>query len=152
MWFEDISLSGFSPESVGKMVAETAAAEIDHKQLEQLERCILKIPPAASWLPILLSHIGSQVKRRQSQSYKIKEFAKITKFWISKQTLHATHHLKLLGKMCKYEMDPKNIVEETKRTWFCPQMDRRTDRRMDRQGETSGGLISLLVTWGDFIN
>ena len=27
-------------------------------------------PPAASWLPIPLSHIGSQVKRWQSQSYK----------------------------------------------------------------------------------
>ena len=33
--------------------------------------------PAASWLPIQLSHIGSQVKRRQSQNYKFKEFAKI---------------------------------------------------------------------------
>ena len=66
------------------------------------------IPAAASWLPILLSHIGSQVKRRQSQSYKFKEFAKILK-----QTLHATHLLKLLDKMCKYEMDPTSIVEDT---------------------------------------
>ena len=37
-------------------------------------------PPAASWLPILLSHIGSQVKRRQSQSNKFKEFAKISNY------------------------------------------------------------------------
>ena len=29
---------GFPRKSVGKMVAETAAAEMDHKQLEQLER------------------------------------------------------------------------------------------------------------------
>ena len=36
--------------------------------------------PPASWLPILLSHIGSQVKRRQSQSYKFKEFAKSLHF------------------------------------------------------------------------
>ena len=28
--------------------------------------------------------------------------------------------------MCKYEMDPTSIVEDTERTQFCPQMDRRT--------------------------
>ena len=33
-------------------------------------------PPPHYWLPILLGHVGSQVKRRQSQSYKLKEFAK----------------------------------------------------------------------------
>ena len=33
--------------------------------------------------------------------------------------------------MCKYEMDPTSIVEDTERTWFCPQ------RRTDGQGETS---------------
>ena len=82
--------------------------------------------PAASWLHILLSHIGTQVKRRQSQSYKFKEFAKISNFWIWKQTLHATHLLKLLDKMCKYELDPTSIVEDTERTRFCPQTDRRT--------------------------
>ena len=37
--------------------------------------------------------------------------------------------LKLLDKMCKYEMDPMSIVEDTERTRFCPQTDRRTDRR-----------------------
>ena len=81
-------------------------------------------PPAASWLPILLSHIRSQVKRRQSQSYKFKIFAKITNCCILKQTLHMTHLLKLLGKMCKYEMDPTSIVEDTEQTWFCPQTDK----------------------------
>ena len=92
--------------------------------------------PTTSRLPIPLSRIGSQVKRRQSQSYKSKEFAKISNFWILKQTLHATHLLnppKLLDKMCKYEMDLTSIVEDTKRTRFCPQ----TDRRTDGQGETS---------------
>ena len=47
--------------------------------------------------------------------------------------LHATHLLKLLDKMCKYEMDPMSIVEDTERTRFCPQ----TDRRTDGQGDTS---------------
>ena len=26
--------------------------------------------------------------------------------------------------MCKYEMDPTSIVEDTERTRFCPQMDK----------------------------
>ena len=47
-------------------------------------------------------------------------------FWILKQPLHATHLLKLLDKMCKYEMDPMSTVEDTERTGFCPQTDRRT--------------------------
>ena len=96
-------------------------------KLEQLERLRSEDTPAASWLPIPLSHIGSQVKRRQSQSYKLKKFAKISNFWILKRALHATHLLKLLDKMCKYEMDPMSIVEDTERTRFCPQTDRRTD-------------------------
>ena len=102
-------------------------------KLEQLERLRSEDIPTASWLPIPLSHIGSQVKRRQSQSYKFKEFAKISNFWILKQTLQTKRLLKLLDKMCKYEMDPMSIVEDTERAQFCPQMDRRTDG----QGETS---------------
>ena len=39
--------------------------------------------------------------------------------------------MKLVDKMCKYEMDPASIVEVTERTRFCPQMDGRTDRRRD---------------------
>ena len=31
--------------------------------------------------------------------------------------------------MCKYEMDPASIVEDTARTRFCPQTDGRTDGR-----------------------
>ena len=45
---------------------------------------------------------------------------------ILKQTLHKTHLLKFLDKMCKYEMDLTSIVEDTERTQFYPQMDRRT--------------------------
>ena len=44
--------------------------------------------PAASYLLIPLSHIGSQVKRRQSQSYKFKEFAKISNFEKKHYTWH----------------------------------------------------------------
>ena len=95
------------------------------QKLEQLE--FLHSHPTASWLPIVLSHIG--FKRRRSQSYKFKH--------ILKQTLHSTHLLMLLDKMCKYEMDPMRIVEDTEQTRFCPQMDRRMDGRTDGQGETS---------------
>ena len=54
-------------------------------------------------------------------------------FCILKWALHATHLLKLLDKMCKYEMDPMSIVEDTERTRFCPQTDRRTDGQTDRR-------------------
>ena len=53
--------------------------------------------------------------------------------WILKWALHATHLLKLLDKMCKYEMDPMSILEDTERARFCPQTDRQTDGRMDRR-------------------
>ena len=82
------------------------------------------LPPTASWLLILLSHIGSQVKIRQSQSYKLKEFAKIWNVLILKQTLHATHLLKLLDKVCKYEMGPTSIVEDTEPISFYGQTDK----------------------------
>ena len=34
--------------------------------------------------------------------------------------------------MCKYVIDPMSIVEDTERTRFCPQTDRRTDRQTDK--------------------
>ena len=34
--------------------------------------------------------------------------------------------------MCKYEMDPMSIVEDTERTRFCPQTDRQTDGQTDK--------------------
>ena len=34
------------------------------------------------------------------------------------------HHLKLLDKISKHEMDPASIVEDTERTPFCPQTDK----------------------------
>ena len=35
--------------------------------------------------------------------------------------------------MCKYDMDPASIVEDTERTRFCPQTDGQTDRWTDRR-------------------
>ena len=48
----------------------------------KLERLRSEIPSAAPWLPILVIDIRSQVKTRQSQSYKFKEIAKNLKFVI----------------------------------------------------------------------
>ena len=53
----------------------------------------------------------------------------------AKRTLHATHRLKLLDKMCKCEMDPASIVEGTEWIRFCPQWQ--TDGQTDGQRETS---------------
>ena len=39
--------------------------------------------------------------------------------------------------MCKYEMDPASIVEDTERTWFCPQTDGQTDGQTEGWRETS---------------
>ena len=64
----------------------------------ELERLRSEIPPAAPWLPILVIHIRSQVKTRQSQSYKFKKIAKNSNFKILLELLHATHP-KLLDKM-----------------------------------------------------
>ena len=55
---------------------------------------------------------------------------------LQKNTSHATHLLKLIDNICKYEMDPASIVEDTEWTQFCPQMDRQTDGRTD--GQTDG--------------
>ena len=54
-----------------------------HK-LEQLER----LRSAAPWLAILSIHIRSQIKTRQSQSYKFKTFAKNYNFVILQNTRH----------------------------------------------------------------
>ena len=85
---------------------------------------------------MLLSHIWSHVKRRQSQSYKFKEFAKMSIFLNFGPNFTRDTPLKLLDKMCKYEMDPISMVEDTGRTRFCAQTHRRTDGQTD--GRTEG--------------
>ena len=94
--------------------------------------------PAAPWLPILVINIRSQVKTTQSQNYKFKKIAKIANFKILQETWHATHLLKLLYKMYKYEMDLIRTVEATERTRDAGRTrDRRTDGRTDGRSETN---------------
>ena len=64
-------------------------------------------------------------KKTKSKSQILKKSLKFLIF-------NAAHLLKLLDKMCKYEMDPMSILEDTEQTQFCPQMDRRTDGWTDR--------------------
>ena len=113
-----------------------------------------RTPAFWGYLPPPHDYAHNWVKRRQSQSYKFKEFAKISKFWHLKQLLHATHLLKLPDKMCKYEMDPMRIVEDTERTRFCPQTDRLTDGQRTRWNQyihpfnfvEARGIIKMLIT------
>ena len=96
--------------------------------------------PTATWLPILVMHIRSQVKTKQS--YKFLKIAKNSNFEI----LQATLLLKLLDNMYKYEMDPTRTVGATERM-----RDRRTDGWTDGRSETNippkqlhcvGGIIT----------
>ena len=53
------------------------------------------------------------------------------------ETLQATHLLKLLDKMYKYEMDPTKTVGATERTRDAGRMDGQTEGRTDGRSETS---------------
>ena len=101
------------------------------QQLEQLERLRSEDTPRR----LMITHtIESYWIPSQKMTKSKLQISKIRQnFLILKRALHATHLLKLLDKMCKYEMDPMSIVEDTERTRFCPQ----TDRRTDGQGDTS---------------
>ena len=91
--------------------------------------------PSAPWLPILVIHIRCQVKTRQSQSYKFWKIAKYSNFEILQEIILATHLLKLLDNMNKYEMDPTRTVDTTERTPGAEQTDGRTDERTDGRAE-----------------
>ena len=100
-------------------------------KLEQLKCLHSEIPTAAQWVPILVIHIRSQVKRRESQSYKFLKIAKNSNFEILQEILHVAHFLKLLDKMYKYEMDPTRTVGGH------GVRDGRTDGRTDGQSDTN---------------
>ena len=51
-------------------------------------------------------------------SHKVNNLAKTSNFGILLKTQHATHFLKSVDKMCKYEMDPASVVEVTEQTLF----------------------------------
>ena len=56
----------------------------------------------------------------------------------------------LVDKMCKYEMDRASVVEDTKQTLFCPQMDGEMNRQVDRwtDGQDKTSIPPLQFIWG----
>ena len=83
--------------------------------------------------PMITPTIDSYWIPSQSQSYKFEKLAKASNFGILQKSLHTTHLLKLLDKMCIYEMDQACIAEVTERTRLCPHTDGQTDRWTDGQ-------------------
>ena len=67
----------------------------------------------------------------------IKKKCQKFKFLNFQRTFHATHLLKLLDKMYKYEMDPTKTVGATKRTQDAGRTDGPTDGQMDGRSETN---------------
>ena len=132
-----------------QQIKNSLATELCEKcdQLEQLE-CLR----SASCLPVLLSHIGSQVKKRQSQrqSYKFKEFAKISNFLILKQTLHMTRQTfcSCLIRCANMKWIWQVLLKIQSRH---DSVHRRTDRWTDGQGGTS--ITPFQLPWnGGIIN
>ena len=59
---------------------------------------------------------------------------------LEKKLQHMTHLLNLGDKMCKYEIDPRSIVEDTEQTQLCSQME--------GQSETSKAHLSTSLKQG----
>ena len=107
--------------------------------------------PAASWLPIQLSLIGSQVKRRQSQSYKIKEFAKIQifEFCYKQNTQHTFWSCLMRYGNMKWIWQVLLKIQSGHH-FFHRWTDGRTDGRTDGQGETS--IPPFQLSWSGGYN
>ena len=87
-------------------------------QLEQLERLRSEDIPRR---PMITHTIDSSENKVEVTNWQ--NLPKLHFFVI----LHGTHLLMLFDKICKYEMDPASVVEDTERTWFHPEKDRWTD-------------------------
>ena len=102
-------------------------------KLEQLERLRSGMPPASHGYPY--QWFTSDPKSKQDK-VKVKFKKKNTKnsnFDILQETLHATHPLKLLDKMYKYEMDPIRTVGVTEQIRDAE----RTDGQINVRSETN---------------
>ena len=95
-WLINYSSTDLSTLMIGEQI--NMSERKSTKKLEQLERLRSEIPPTTPWLLILVIHIRSQVKTRQSQSCKFLKFGENSNFEILQETLHAVYLLKLLDK------------------------------------------------------
>ena len=83
---------------------------IPNSKLEQLGRLRSEdTPPPASWLPTLLSHVGSKVKTKSNDLEDIGQ---------GNRSSHATHLLMLVIICTKYSKNPSRTVDATERTRF----------------------------------
>ena len=73
------------------------------------------------------SHQIPSENKTKSKLQIVKKIAKNTNFEIVQEISHATHLLKLLDKMYKYEMDPTKTMGTTERTRDAGRTDGRTD-------------------------
>ena len=99
-------------------------------QLEQLECLRYEDTPTTPWL--IIHNIDQPILDLKSKQDKVKgsnlkNLPKLQNFEFWKKIIHDTPFE--VDKMCKYEMEPVSIVEDTGRTVtrFCPQMDRQTN-------------------------
>ena len=95
------------------------------KELEQLECLRSEDTPAAYDYPYYWVLLDPKSKENKIKVINWRNLR------ILQQTLHATHLLKLVDKMCKDEIDLTSIVEDIERTRFCPQTDRWADGQTD---------------------
>ena len=107
-------------------------------KLEQLECLHSDNTPTTPWLPILLIHIRSQVKTRQSQSYKFEKFAENSNFEILQKTF-TWHFFWSCLKRCVNMKWIQLILWKIQsgHASVHRRMDRWKDRQTDGQHETS---------------
>ena len=110
----------------------------------KVERLCSEDPSTAPWLPILLIHIGSQVKTRQSQRYKFKEFAKTSKFLLLK-SFYKWHTFWSFLIRCENVKRIRQVLLKIQNGH--DSVHRRRDRPTDGQYETSIPLSTSLKQW-----
>ena len=101
-------------------------------------------PPASSWLPTLLSHIGSQVKKNnRSRTENVTEQTRFSKSRLNdledigqgQRSSYVTDFLMLLIICTKYGKNPSRTVDATERTRFS--RSRPNDLKNIGQGQRS---------------
>ena len=98
---------------------------------QNMNACVLRIPPPPHDYPFYWVILDPKSKEYKVKVTNLKNLPNF-QFFNVKKTLHATHLLNLLDKMCKYEINLTSIVEDTERTPLCPKTNRRTDGRTDK--------------------
>ena len=109
------------------VLSENSKNILRQEKLEQLEHLRSEDTPAASWLPTVLSHIGSQVKKNnRSGTENVTEWTRFSKLRSNdledigqgQRSSHATDLLMLVIICTKYGKNPSRTVDATERRRF----------------------------------